>query len=62
MELVIPAVFIIVLLVIKELMGASTSRRVVRASNLAYIPVLPLLIIFSLQAAEEISNLPLIGG
>lgn len=62
MGLVIPAVLIIVLLAVKEMMGASTSRRMVRAANFAYIPVLPLLVIFALQTAEEISRLPLMGS
>ncbi len=61
MDMVLSAVLIIALLGIKELMGASKSRNVVRFANLLYLPVFPLLVIFGMQAASEISGLPLIS-
>ena len=62
MSMVLSAVLIIVLLGVKELMGASTSKSVVRIANLLYIPALPLLVIFAMQAASEISSLPQLTG
>ncbi len=62
MDMALSAILILVLLGIKELMGASRSKYTGRLANLLYIPVLPLLIIFGMQAASEISRLPQITG
>ncbi len=58
MDMVLSAVLIIVLLGLKELMDASKSKSVGVVANLLYIPVLPLVVIFAIQAASEISRLP----